>query len=114
GGAPPAPRAKNLYKKPMTWRLLAAVAVVLVQACAGAPPPPEAPQESQAAVVAAPPTPPVVQPAPPAGSGVLDTAKLPPFEGERQEVSEPLRGVRKVDRTAPVDDLWQRVRSEER
>jgi len=104
----------------MTWRLLAvATAAVLVQACASAP---SAPPERQPPDIAAAPSIPVPpqaappQPAPPppvkppAGSGVLDTAKPPPFEGERQEVAEPLRGVRKVDRTAQADDLWQRVR----
>src|SRR3954464_8056434 len=124
----------------MTWRLLAMVAAaVLVQACSSAPPAPaeRPPQDTAAAAPstslppqaaspqpAAPPPPsppPPPQPAspqpappppakPPAGSGVLDTAKPPPFEGERQEVADPLRGVRKVDRTAQADDLWQRVR----
>jgi membrane-bound lytic murein transglycosylase D len=105
----------------MTWRFLAAVAAALVQACASAPSPPEAqPQDIAAAPTPAalsqvttpqPAPPPPAQPAqPPAGSGLLDAAKLPPFEGERQEVSEPLRGVRRVDRTAPADDLWQRIR----
>jgi membrane-bound lytic murein transglycosylase D len=102
----------------MTWRILAAAAAALLQACAGAPtsPPEEpAPQQEIAATPAPPPAPPspdptAVQPAPPAGSGVLDAAKLPPFAGERQEVSDPLRGLRRVDRTAPADDLWQRIR----
>jgi peptidoglycan lytic transglycosylase D len=105
----------------MTWRFLAAVAAALVQACASAPSPAEAqPQDIAAAPTPAalsqvttpqPAPPPPAQPAqPPAGSGLLDAAKLPPFEGERQEVSEPLRGVRRVDRTAPADDLWQRIR----
>jgi membrane-bound lytic murein transglycosylase D len=104
----------------MTWRLLAVAAAVLVQACSSAPP---APPERQPQDIAAAPPPSVVPPQaatpkpappppvqPPAGSGVLDTAKPPPFEGERQEVAEPLRGVRKVDRTARADDLWQRLR----
>ena len=106
----------------MTWRILAVAAAVLVQACSSAPPAPPASPERQPQDIAAAPSAPVPpqaatpQPAPPApakppaGSGVLDTAKPPPFEGERQEVAEPLRGVRKVDRTAQADDLWQRVR----
>ena len=104
----------------MTWRLLAvAIAAVLVQACASAPPAPPERQPQDIAAAPSAPVPPQAatpQPAPPppakppAGSGVLDTAKPPPFEGERQEVAEPLRGVRKVDRTAQADDLWQRVR----
>jgi peptidoglycan lytic transglycosylase D len=104
----------------MTKRAFAAAVALLVQACASTPPPPPAEPQPQT-VPAAPqpsvqrqaanPKPAPIPPAqPPAGSGVLDTAKLPPFEGERQEVAEPLRGVRKVDRTAQADDLWQRVR----
>jgi membrane-bound lytic murein transglycosylase D len=112
----------------MTARPLAAAVVVLVQACAGTPLPPEpqtapgvgaAPEPQPPAAVALPspsptplpePAPTVKPPAPPAGSGMLDVAKLPPFEGEREEIAEPLRGVRTIDRTAPVDDLWQRIR----
>ena len=109
----------------MTARLLAAAAVVLIQACASTSPPPEpTPQETAPAKPAVPaPAPvsaatppqaaiaPAVAPsAPPAGSGVLDAAKLPPFEGQREEINESLRGVRKVDRTAQADDLWQRIR----
>jgi membrane-bound lytic murein transglycosylase D len=102
----------------MTWRILAVAAAVLVQACSSAPPaPPERPAQDTAAAPSPPvqpqasipkPVPPVQ---PPASSGALDTAKPPPpFEGERQEVAEPMRGVRKVDRTAQADDLWQRMR----
>jgi membrane-bound lytic murein transglycosylase D len=40
----------------------------------------------------------------------LDAARLAPFEGERQDVREPLRGLPKIDRTASPDDLWQRIR----
>jgi membrane-bound lytic murein transglycosylase D len=112
----------------MTARLLAAAAVVLIQACASAPPPSESPPPEPAVPTAPAPAPaptappqaappqaataPAVAPpaAPPAGSGALETAKLPAFEGERQEISEPLRGVRKVDRTAQADDVWQRIR----
>ena len=97
----------------MTWRILAVAAAVLVQACSSAPPaPPERPAQDTAAAPSPPvqpqaaipkPVPPVQ---PPASSGALDTAKPPPpFEGERQEVAEPMRGVRKVDRTAQADDL---------
>jgi membrane-bound lytic murein transglycosylase D len=111
----------------MTRRILAAIAAALVQACASTPPPdPELPQDIAAVAPAPPPAaisapspaplsapPPEAKPPPapaPVGSGVLDGAKLPPFEGERREISEPLRGVRRVDRTTPPDDLWQRVR----
>lgn len=37
-------------------------------------------------------------------------AKLPPLEGEPREIREPLRGITTIDRTAPADDLWQRIR----
>ncbi|MBI1942398.1 MAG: transglycosylase SLT domain-containing protein [Betaproteobacteria bacterium] len=40
----------------------------------------------------------------------LDASRLPPFEGAREEVSEPLRGLRRIDRTVQHDDLWQRIR----
>jgi membrane-bound lytic murein transglycosylase D len=102
----------------MTWRILAVAAAVLVQACSSAPPaPPERPAQDTAAAPSPPVQPqaatpkPVPAVQPPASSGALDTAKPPPpFEGERQEVAEPMRGVRKVDRTAQADDLWQRMR----
>jgi membrane-bound lytic murein transglycosylase D len=69
---------------------------LLLQACAVSPPPPEAPEH------------PV--PAPGAASAPLETAQLPPFEGERMVVTEPLRGIRKVDGAARPADLWQRIR----
>jgi membrane-bound lytic murein transglycosylase D len=46
----------------------------------------------------------------PAATGLLDATKLPPFQGERQVVKEPLRGVTTVDVTAPAEDLWERIR----
>ncbi len=116
--------------------IAAAVAAALLQACAWQPRPqaqpealpaavlvmpaaeplpaaeaPLAPAESTLAVVKA-----VVSPAPPpaptkpAVPPPLDATRLPPFDGERLVVEEPLRGVPKIDRTAPVEDLWQRVR----
>jgi len=42
---------------------------------------------------------------------LLDAARLPAFDGERQVVNEPLRGLAKIDLTAPPDDLWQRIRN---
>jgi membrane-bound lytic murein transglycosylase D len=93
----------------------------LLQACATppAPAPPEEPAPPQAtapasvereAPLAILPPAPAAKPAAPAGSGVLDAAKLPPFDGERLEIKEPLRGLHTVDRTAAPDDLWQRIR----
>ena len=62
----------------------------------------------QAAVVAPPVAP--VAPVPVEKPQLLDATRLPAFEGERQVVREPLRGVTRVDLTAPPDDLWQRIR----
>ena len=106
----------------MTWRLPAAIAVALLQACAGAPTPPPAAEPAQAVtpepVAVAPPAPPAVAatPTPPAQPprAVPDTAPtLPPlpFEGERREVREPLRGITPVDGTASRVDLWERIRA---
>jgi membrane-bound lytic murein transglycosylase D len=101
----------------MTWRVVAALTAVLMQACASSPVPSEpepAPEPVAAApepTLPAPPAPPAVtRPPEPAGTGIVDTVKLPPLPGEPQPVREPLRGVQRVDRTAPADDLWQRVR----
>jgi membrane-bound lytic murein transglycosylase D len=57
--------------------------------------------------------PPAFQPATPAAAEAkpLDATRLPPFDGEKQEVREPLRGVAKVDRTVQPDDLWERIRA---
>jgi len=41
----------------------------------------------------------------------LDATRLPPFDGEKQEVREPLRGLATVDRTVQPDDLWERIRA---
>jgi membrane-bound lytic murein transglycosylase D len=40
---------------------------------------------------------------------LLDTTRLPPFEGERRDLRES-QAVAKLDRTAPTDDLWLRLR----
>ncbi|MGH8675773.1 MAG: transglycosylase SLT domain-containing protein, partial [Burkholderiales bacterium] len=42
---------------------------------------------------------------------LLDATRLPEFDGERQVVKESLRGVARIDLTAPPDDLWQRIRN---
>ena len=41
----------------------------------------------------------------------LDATRLPPFDGEKHVVKEPLRGVATVDRTVQPDDLWERIRA---
>ena len=42
---------------------------------------------------------------------LLDATRLPQFDGEHQVVKESLRGVARIDLTAPTDDLWQRIRN---
>ncbi len=91
-------------------------ACALVSACASQPPTPAPPTEPVAAaspvfeeprqrVVLAPSAPDRVRSAP------LDATRLAEFDGERQVVHEPLRGVATIDLTAPPDDLWQRIRN---
>jgi membrane-bound lytic murein transglycosylase D len=46
----------------------------------------------------------------PGGTGLLDASKLPPFDGESRDINDPLRGLAKIDRTTPPDDLWERIR----
>jgi membrane-bound lytic murein transglycosylase D len=41
---------------------------------------------------------------------LLDATRLPPFEGEKQELAAP-QPVAKLDRTQPPADLWQRLRN---
>ncbi len=85
--------------------LLAALGLLL-QGCAA--PGAATPQgdEARAAVL----SPPPARRPPQAGAASLDATRLPPFEGPRQDVTDSLRGMPTVDRTAPVDDLWERVR----
>jgi membrane-bound lytic murein transglycosylase D len=99
--------------------VLALVAAALVQACASTPPPPDEPQPHEVVTTPPPltvaaqppaPVPPPVPPPVPAASVVLEAAKLPPFDGERREITEPLRGIKEVDGTASPQDLWHRVR----
>ena len=65
----------------------------------------EAPRQGIVIAPASAPAPEAARPRP------LDAARLPAFEGERQDVHEPLRGVARIDLTAPTDDLWQRIRN---
>jgi membrane-bound lytic murein transglycosylase D len=78
-------------------------AVLFLSACASAPEAPEAVSESApdpipAATSEAPPPPPRPTPVAP-----------PPFQAERQEIKDPL-DLASIDRTAPLDDVWQRIR----
>ena len=113
---------------PPNRRILPALLLALLQACASqqtaeqeaaAPePPPQAAQATKAepppappptAQAAAPrkarPTPAAASPAPP-----VDAATLPPFEGGREVVIEPLPSVKTIDRTLPAEDIWERIR----
>src|SRR5688572_5643187 len=84
-----------------TIRWVGFMMLALVQGCSSLWPPPREAAEAPPAPAA----PPV-----PAPNGALQVAKLPPFEGERREIKEPLRGIRKVDLAVRPTDLWQRVR----
>jgi membrane-bound lytic murein transglycosylase D len=72
---------------------------LLLTACAAPQPAPEPPADAPFEVVA-----PAAKPP--------STMARPPlvFEGERREVKPPARDLATIDRTAPIDDLWQRVR----
>jgi len=95
-------------------QVLAGLSIALLQACASQPVPAEMPVEEPTGAVLASSAPPAPQPAvqPPAQPPVSlpDASGLPPFEGERRVMQEPLRGLRKIDRTEPPADLWQRIR----
>ena len=86
--------------------------LALLQACASRPLPPAASAHTDTPGVVlergadAPPA----RPAPQPGTAAIDATRLPPFEGEKREISDPLRGLRKVDRTVQPDDLWERIR----
>jgi membrane-bound lytic murein transglycosylase D len=96
-------------------RIFALFVLGLLQACAlqqqASLPEPEQPAE-QAAAPAAPPLPPAAKRKPRSAAvpAPLDAASLPPFEGRREVVVEPLRGVKTIDRTVPPEDIWQRIR----
>src|SRR5207245_10139820 len=94
--------------------VLAWLRIVLLLACASQPVPPGLPGEQAAAAGTpspAPPAPPPVSPRPALPPATLpDASVLAPFEGEQRVVQEPLRGLRKIDRTERPADLWQRIR----
>jgi membrane-bound lytic murein transglycosylase D len=83
-------------------RLVGFMMTALLQGCANLWPPtiPMAQPETQSEA------PRVARPR----GGTLELAKLPPFDGERREVKEPLRGIQKVDLAVHPNDLWQRIR----
>jgi membrane-bound lytic murein transglycosylase D len=87
-------------------RALALIAVAaLLQACAA---PSPAPQAALPVPAIAEPVP--SRPAPAPGTAALDATRLPPFEGERREMNAPPGAMPTIDRTAPADDLWERIR----
>ena len=87
-----------------TTRLVGFMTVALLQACASTSPPPEDAQEEFRWPWQAPRAKPA-EPAP-----MLEVSKLPPFDGERRVVKEPLRGIQKIDGAAGPKDVWQRIR----
>jgi membrane-bound lytic murein transglycosylase D len=80
-----------------------AAAAVLVQACAQAPQAPQAPDAIPEPTSEAP-----AAPARPSKREVLTVTPPTVFEGERREIRE--RPLARIDRTAPVEDVWQRIR----
>jgi membrane-bound lytic murein transglycosylase D len=88
-----------------TTRLVGFMTVALLQACASTSPPPE---EASAPEWRWPWQAPPAKPLEPVA--VLEVSKLPPFEGERRDVNEPLRGIRKIDDAQLHKDLWVRIR----
>jgi len=82
-----------------------ALAALLLNACALQPQAPGEPDAADAVPAAASETPAAMKQTP-------SKAAAPPavFEGERQEIRSRLAEQARIDRTAPVDDVWQRIR----
>ena len=74
-----------------------------------APPAPMAAAPAPAAAAASAPIP-EPRPAARVPAPALEAASLPPFDGDRRDVKEPLRGVKSIDRTVAAEDIWQRIR----
>jgi membrane-bound lytic murein transglycosylase D len=91
-----------------TTRLVGFMTLALLQACASTSPPPEAGAEAVEQEFRWPWQGPRARPADPAAA--LEVSKLPPFDGERRVIKDPLRGIQKVDGTAGPGDVWQRIR----
>jgi membrane-bound lytic murein transglycosylase D len=101
-------------------QIRALLLLALLQACASQQAvPPEPQPQPESAEAPAPPAPPLPvavpqkpkpKPAAAVPSAPLDAASLPPFEGRREVVIEPLRGVKTIDTTVPAEDIWQRIR----
>ena len=101
--------ARALATRCATWTALA-----LLSACASQPvPSPSLPQAEAALPSPVLEAPAKARDAPGAIAAAprkAEEARLLPFEGERREVREPLRGIARIDRTEQRDDLWQRIR----
>jgi peptidoglycan lytic transglycosylase D len=93
---------------PFAGPLLSAFAALLLSACASAP---EAPEP---VVGAGPdPIPAATSEAPPAAAASVPIAKPtppPPFAAAPHEIKARRTDFTQIDRTAPVDDVWQRIR----
>jgi membrane-bound lytic murein transglycosylase D len=74
-----------------------AMCALLAQACATPPPAPPSAEEQSA---------PQLQPETP----VVVVAKPSAFRAERQEIRDRPKNLTQIDRTAPIDDVWQRIR----
>ncbi|MBS0335322.1 MAG: transglycosylase SLT domain-containing protein [Proteobacteria bacterium] len=105
---------------PARWRAASAIALwlALLGGCASIPEDPGTPISPVAKKEAHVPfqgAPPARQPDKAAVTALnakpLDATRLPPFDGEKQEVKEPLRGLPKIDLTVQPDDLWERIRA---
>src|SRR6185295_1314378 len=101
----PAGRAKDLYKVAPVRSFRLALAALLLNACALQP---QAPGTADAPD----PVPTAGNETPAPGAPAARTAQPPAvFEGERQEIRNRLAEQARIDRTAPVDDVWQRIRN---
>ncbi|HWM44447.1 MAG TPA: transglycosylase SLT domain-containing protein [Burkholderiales bacterium] len=81
------------------------LAVLFLTACASAP---EAPE--RVAVSAPDPIPPATNEAPPPAAPTPKPASPPPFAAEPHEIRQRRTDLTQIDRTAKVDDVWQRIR----
>ena len=82
-----------------------ALAALLLNACASAPEAPEPVLESGPDPI------PTAGETPPAPAvPIAKPVSPPPFEAERHEIRERRTDLTQIDRTAPIDDVWQRIR----
>ena len=99
-------RLRDLAKR----AALVALAAMLAACATPSLPPPASRDASPAAPVLEPRGAPESSAQPVPARAIETPARLLPFDGERREVREPLRGIARIDRTAEHDDLWQRIR----